>query len=107
MWHAAAAAKSRRLRRQWTTYRIFDCPLPQQPLRIDVGHSQRSAMTVLACDMGGTRIKLGVVRDGAVLASDIIPAQSDRGLAARLPALAKALKALCRSAGVQLEGCDG
>ena len=31
-------------------------------------------MIVLACDLGGTRMKVGVVRDGQVLARTGIPA---------------------------------
>jgi glucokinase len=57
--------------------------------------------------MGGTRIKIGIVRDGAVLAQDVIPAHSDRGLAPRLPALAEAFKALCTANDVPLSACDG
>lgn len=64
-------------------------------------------MTVLACDMGGTRIKLGIVRDGAVLVSDIIPAHSDLGLRQRLPALAEAFRELCRRQGIEIRSCSG
>ena len=64
-------------------------------------------MTVLACDMGGTRIKLGVVRGGAVLASDVIPAHSDRGLRPRLPSVAEALRGLCATNGLELSVCHG
>src|SRR5437016_12027052 len=64
-------------------------------------------MTVLACDMGGTRIKLGIVRDGAVLATDVIPAYSDKGLRPRLPALEEALRALCARHGVDVASCGG
>jgi glucokinase len=64
-------------------------------------------MTVLACDMGGTRIKLGIVRDGAVLASDMIPAHSERGLRVRLPVLAEAFSRLCLRSNVQMQECSG
>lgn len=64
-------------------------------------------MTVLACDVGGTRIKLGIVRDGAVLANDVIPAHSDRGLAERLPALSEALRKLCARQGIAPGDCGG
>jgi glucokinase len=64
-------------------------------------------MTVLACDMGGTRIKLGLVRGGRVLASDVIPAHSDQGLRARLPAIADALRSLCSRQRVAVGACEG
>lgn len=44
-------------------------------------------MTVLACDLGGTRLKIGVVRDGRVLARTVEPAHSQLGLAPQLPVL--------------------
>ena len=64
-------------------------------------------MTVLACDMGGTRIKLGIVRSGAVLADDVIPAHSDRGLRPRLAALEEAFTTLCLRADTKLDECTG
>jgi glucokinase len=64
-------------------------------------------MRVLACDMGGTRIKYGIVEDGVVLAQDGMPAHSDRGLAPRLPALAEALLQLCVDNGMELASCAG
>ena len=36
-------------------------------------------MTILACDLGGTRMKIGVVRDGVVLAQTVEPANSKAG----------------------------
>ena len=44
-------------------------------------------MTILACDLGGTRLKIGVVRDGKVLAQAVEPAHSQLGLAPQLPVL--------------------
>ncbi len=64
-------------------------------------------MTILACDMGGTRVKLGLVSEGRVLAHDVIDAHSDRGLAPRLPALAAALRKLAADHGTTAETCDG
>jgi hypothetical protein len=45
------------------------------------------AMTVLACDLGGTLTKLGIVRGGRVLAQGIVPSNSKLGLAPLLPVL--------------------
>ena len=64
-------------------------------------------MSVLACDMGGTRIKIGIVRNGCVLAQEAIPAHSDRGLGPRLPALADAWRRLAASIDLKLETCRG
>ena len=44
-------------------------------------------MTALACDLGGTRMKIGLVRQGRVLAQTVEPANSKQGLAPQLPAL--------------------
>jgi glucokinase len=64
-------------------------------------------MSVLACDMGGTIIKYGVVERGAVLAQGVMPAHSDLGLAPRLPALHAALEELCRDHGISIASCEG
>lgn len=64
-------------------------------------------MTVLACDFGGRRIKLGLVRDGQILASTVLPAHSDRPLAQRLPHVAKTLRTMCYCSGVAIRDCRG
>src|SRR5947207_8381017 len=64
-------------------------------------------MKLLSCDMGGTRIKLGIVENGAVIGDDVLPAHSERGLAQRLPALAEALRTLCDRHGVAVRDCGG
>jgi glucokinase len=62
---------------------------------------------ILACDCGGTRIKLGVVCGGRVLAQSVIPAHSDKGLAPRLSALADALRKVAADAGLKASDCAG
>ncbi len=64
-------------------------------------------MTALAADIGGTRIKLGVVRDGECLASGIIDARSGRPLEERLPAIESTLRSLCASIDLDPAACDG
>lgn len=64
-------------------------------------------MTTLACDFGGTRLKLGLVRDGVVLATDVIPARADRPLGERLDRVAESLHALCAAQGVEVASCAG
>lgn len=49
---------------------------------------------VIAIDLGGTRIKLGLVEDGSVTARAVLPSVSAVGLAPRLQPLAEAIDAL-------------
>ncbi len=51
-------------------------------------------MAIFAVDAGGTRIKLGLVQGGEVLARTSIDARSDEGLAPALPRIAAALQGL-------------
>ncbi len=63
---------------------------------------------ILACDVGGTRIKLGLVRGARLLAHSELAAEPAKGLAAALKRIAKAVPPLCRQAGVPrkvLAGC--
>jgi glucokinase len=62
---------------------------------------------ILACDLGGTRMKLGLVRGGRVLAQSVIPAHSDRGLGPRLPALTSALRELLALQKLESAQCRG
>lgn len=64
-------------------------------------------MRVLACDMGGTRIKYGIIENGMVVRQEVMPAESHMGLARRLPALADALTRLCERHGCAAGDCDG
>ncbi len=64
-------------------------------------------MTVLAADMGGRRIKLGLVRDGAVIAMQVLPADSDRPLQERLSHVAKTLREMCAQQGISPANCAG
>lgn len=48
----------------------------------------------IAIDMGGTRIKIGIVKDSTILASDSIDADSGNGLRKRLPYVEKIIKDL-------------
>lgn len=64
-------------------------------------------MKVIACDLGGTRIKVGLVEDGQVLSQDVFPALSHLGLAPRLPVLADALWRLLRAQGLSFSDCGG
>ena len=62
---------------------------------------------ILAGDIGGTRIKLGLVRGARLLAQSEIDAEPKRGLAAALKRIAKAVPQLCRKAGVEKQSLGG
>jgi len=64
-------------------------------------------MIVLACDLGGTRMKIGVVRDGCVLTQTVKPAQSKKGLAPQLPVLKAAWLQLLQKLKLSLTDCAG
>ena len=70
-------------------------------------NSNRSATTALACDLGGTRMKIGVVRESSLLAQTIEPAHSDLGLAARLPVLKAAWLRLLAQLNLSPSDCAG
>ena len=63
-------------------------------------------MTMLVADIGGTRAKIGVVRDGRVLAQEHIDARSSEGLAPQLPRIAAVFESLCAELEVGYETCD-
>lgn len=64
-------------------------------------------MIVLACDLGGTRLKIGVVRDGCVVAKTVEPANSQQGLAPQLPGLRAAWLRLLAEQEIALTDCAG
>jgi glucokinase len=64
-------------------------------------------MMILACDLGGTRTKIGLVRDGAVLAQTTKPANSGQSLAPQLPALKAAWLRLLAGVNQPLGACSG
>lgn len=64
-------------------------------------------MTILACDLGGTRMKLGVVRDGTVLAQTSEPSHSKHGLAPQLSVLKAAWRRLLDQLELTPRQCAG
>jgi glucokinase len=64
-------------------------------------------MTVLACDLGGTRMKIGVIREGRVLAQTTEPANSKAGLVPGLPALKAAWLKLLGELKLSVRDCAG
>jgi glucokinase len=63
--------------------------------------------TILACDVGGTRIKLGLVRGIRLLVQSEIDAKAKNGLASALDRIAKTAFLLCRKAGIEPQVLDG
>jgi glucokinase len=57
---------------------------------------------VLACDVGGTTIKLGLVCGARLLARADLPAHAQRGLAGAMDRIGRQTGILCREAGVKL-----
>ena len=64
-------------------------------------------MPTIACDIGATRIKFGLVKAGRVLAHTTILSHSEQGLAKRLPELAKAFRKLCAKNKLAISECAG
>lgn len=64
-------------------------------------------MTTLACDLGGTRMKIGVVSNGVVQAQASLPANSQAGLVPGLPALKAAWLRLLGDLKLSVGDCAG
>jgi glucokinase len=64
-------------------------------------------MIVLACDLGGTRMKIGVVNAGRVAAHTVEPSNSKQGLAPQLPVLKAAWLRLLHGLNLGLSDCGG
>jgi len=61
----------------------------------------------IGIDLGGTRVKIGLVSEGEIVAKKIIAAQSSEGLAASLPALEREINELLKSRDVQGDSFAG
>jgi len=64
-------------------------------------------MNVLACDMGGTRMKAAVMAEGRIRARTVIGVRSDRPMRDCLAALAEAFRRVSAKAGIRPEECKG
>ena len=64
-------------------------------------------MTILACDLGGTRMKIGVVRNGRVAADTAEPTNSKQGLAPQLPVIKAAWLRLLDGLKLSFGDCAG
>lgn len=64
-------------------------------------------MRLLACDLGGTRMKIGVVQNGRLLAYAVKPANSHQGLAPQLPKLKATWRRLLGELDLEASDCAG
>jgi glucokinase len=62
---------------------------------------------VIAIDLGGTNIKIGVVRGTEVLAAKSIPANAPAGLGPQLPRIETVISELCGTCGIAPAKCAG
>ena len=65
------------------------------------------SMHTLAVDIGGTRIKVGLVAQRRLIAQQLLEARSHEGLQPQLPRIAAALRDLCGANHVDLAACHG
>lgn len=63
--------------------------------------------SILAVDVGGSTVKLGVVAEGQLTATETCPARPQDGLAATLADVVPAMNALCRQVGLSCRDCGG
>lgn len=61
----------------------------------------------VAIDFGGTNIKIGLVKEGRVVSKTSIPANSDKGLLKRLPAVVSSIHELLSRNGSSINECAG
>jgi glucokinase len=64
-------------------------------------------MKTIALDLGGTRIKLGIVEEGKLLANSMIEAYSNNGLRPRLQRIEEAVLALIKTLDISLNDISG
>ncbi|MCW1923134.1 ROK family protein [Luteolibacter arcticus] len=64
-------------------------------------------MILLVGDLGGTRMKLGLVRGGEVLSQVVEPSNSEQGLAPQLPVIKAAWLRMLDDVGIPLAECTG
>ena len=63
-------------------------------------------MITIAADLGGTRVKLGIIVEGKVVQQSSIPALSHQGLALRLPDIGDEIDRLLASLGLDSRQCN-
>lgn len=61
-------------------------------------------MTSITVDLGGTRIKLALIKDGNILESHILPAEPEAGLQSRMQDIEKTIRQWMNAPGERVEG---
>jgi len=61
----------------------------------------------IGIDLGGTRVKIGLVKDEQIISKIVVPAQSANGLAASLPFITKYINQLLKSNGLSSSDLGG
>ena len=64
-------------------------------------------MSCLVCDFGGTRIKTGIMKDGRLISSTIIPTEKEESMPETMDRVASVLDSLCHENGIDARGCSG
>jgi glucokinase len=64
-------------------------------------------MTCLVCDFGGTRIKTGLMNEGCLISSSIIPTLAEEAIPATMVRVAGQLESLCQESGIDPRDCAG
>lgn len=64
-------------------------------------------MIILVCDLGGTRMKIGVVRQRQVLAQTVVPRNSKMGIVAGFPVLKETWLRLLSKLKLSIRDCEG
>lgn len=64
-------------------------------------------MILIACDFGGTNIKIGILKDGEVIKKSVISAFSEKGIVHQLINIEVEVKKLVSDSGYELQDCIG
>jgi glucokinase len=64
-------------------------------------------MKAIVLDLGGTRIKIGLISDGEIIGQSMLPSYSDNGLLPRLPAIELSIYQLLENTGTRVEELSG
>jgi len=64
-------------------------------------------VSCLVCDFGGTRIKTGIMKDGRLISSTIIPTEKEEPMPETMDRVACVLDSQCHENGIDPRGCSG
>ncbi len=64
-------------------------------------------MKAIVLDLGGTRLKIGLISDGIIIAHTLLPSYSDNGLLARLPSVVDAVNQMLEKTNTAVSELSG